>query len=497
MTSLQEAINKSNMTTTANGDLTHLTSANDFVDMFFKIGASRGNPKPLFAPFQSCIKQDLGLAMRLLFWARDIRGGAGERDMYRSLVRSLFQHAQPSVDNDIAKRIALKTVEVGRWDDLLDIFYGTYFESVAFDLIEHALKVDKNGLCAKWMPREKSSKRAMAHKLRTHMGLTSRQYRKLLVYATEVVETQMCERDWSNIEFSKVPSQAVNIYRGAFSRHAPTEWETFLEEVESGETTINAGAVYPYQLISGGSGWGATYMMDKSQIAQWNSLPDYTEGKEGSILPVVDVSGSMMTPAGPNTSVSCMQVAVSIGLYLSERLNGPFKDSFITFSTAPKLQTLTGDVTSRLHQLQHAHWGMSTNLDAVFNTLLTSAVKFDVSPADMPTTVLILSDMQFNSAIRRSTAQDRIEQMYEDASVKATANAQANDASAEPVVYKAPNIVYWNISASSSSPVTYDQSGAALVSGFSPSIVKSILSAEDLTPVNVMMKTLLDKRYNW
>lgn len=478
MTTLVDAVNKSTMTETENGDITHLSSANDFVDLFFKIGASRGRADTLSGLATKCAVQDLGLTMRLMFWARDVRGGAGERDMFRTLVKTLI--SRKGITQDVVKRIINKTVEVGRWDDVLHIFYGTKFVDIAFEAITNALR-DGDGLCAKWMPREKSANRKMAHSLRKYMKISAKQYRQMIAELTAVVETQMCKQEWTSIEFDKVPSQAVNNYRKAFARNAPVEWEQFLSAIENGDVKINAGAIYPYQLIKRSGIWGSTYTMDASQVAQWEALPDYSDGVEASILPVVDVSGSMGCPAGTDTSVTCLDVAVSLGLYLSEKLNGKFKDSFVTFSDSPKLKTLKGTIHERLKQLSGDNdWQMSTNLDAVFELLLTAATKHKVAKADMPTTVLILSDMQFNRCVKMNgTAFERTKQRFIDAG------------------YDVPQIVFWNLNARDNAPVTFDTSGAALVSGFSPSLVKSILSCKDMSPTSMMFETLMNNRYNW
>lgn len=462
---------KNEMTTTENGDLTHLSSANDFVDLFFNMGAARNNDSMLNAPFTRALETDIGLTGRMLLWARDARTGAGERKIFRKYGQTFVL----KLKNDQAKRFIHKIPEVGRWDDVWKMFYGTPHQNLAFSIYAEALR-NGDGLAAKWAPREKSANRKVAQALANYMNVSRRHYRKMLVDLTNVVETQMCNREFKSIEFGKVPSQAINIYRKSFARQAPVQWENYIGRVESGTEKINAGAIFPYQLIKMKS--GGYYTIERSQEQQWKALPDFTNGKEGSIIPVVDVSGSMGCSAG-GSKTTCMDVAVSLGLYLSERLKGPFQDSFITFSSSPKVQVLKGSLNERLKQLSKANWSMSTNLDAVFGSILNAAVKGNVSQDDMPRTVLILSDMQFNQAIRSGTAQDRIEEMYHKHG------------------YNVPNVVYWNIRATGTSPVTFDKSNTALVSGFSPSIVKSILGSESMTPTAIMMKTLMDPLYTW
>ena len=207
------------------------------------------------------------------------------------------------------------------------------------------------------------------------------------------------------------------------------------------------------------------------------------------VLPVVDTSGSMTNPAGNNGNVSCMDVSTSLGLYISERNEGVFKNAFITFSSRPQLQLLEGSLADRLDQLERADWGMNTDLQATFKLILDQAVKHNVPVSEMPTKVLILSDMEFDTALSSDwrgesvskwnpTAQEMIKGMYEEAG------------------YKMPGIVYWNIqSRQDNVPTRFDEMGTALVSGFSPSIMKSILSCQDMTPYNMMMETIGSARY--
>ena len=211
------------------------------------------------------------------------------------------------------------------------------------------------------------------------------------------------------------------------------------------------------------------------------------EGVSEKVLPVVDVSGSMETPAGNNGNITCMDVSTSLGIYISERNEGVFKNAFITFSSKPQLQLLEGSLADRLDQLERADWGMNTDLQKTFKLILNQAVKHNIPLSEMPTKVLILSDMEFDSAINGHydevgewdpTAQEMIKGMYEEAG------------------YKMPEIVYWNIqSRQDNVPTRFDEMGTALVSGFSPSIMKNILSCEELTPYKMMMETISSDRY--
>ena len=368
--------------------------------------------------------------------------------------------------------------EYGRWDDVLTLVGTQNCWDSALDLVKTALE-NEDGLCAKWMPR----KGAKANIIRRYLRVSPKSYRKLLVGLTNVVETKMCAKDWLSIEYSKLPSLASSRYQKAFMNNDEERYEEYKRALVDGKTTINAGAVYPYDITKSIKYGGEK---DVAQ-AQWDSLPNYMEGISERVLPVVDVSGSMGNSAGNNGNVTCMDVSTSLGLYISERNEGVFKNAFITFSSKPQLQLLEGSLANRLHELQRADWGMNTDLQATFKLILDQAVKNNVPVSEMPTKVLILSDMEFDSAISgdydrvsewNPTAQEMIKGMYEEAG------------------YKMPGIVYWNIqSRQDKVPTSFDEMGTALVSGFSPSIMKSILSCQDMTPYNMMMETIGSARY--
>ena len=467
---------RQNDTVTENGMATNSSSLNHCVDLFFTIGAMRGQDKQrLIRNFSLALLEDPTRAMKILFWARDVREGAGERQIFRDVMKYLAED-----HTDFLRKNIPYVSEYGRWDDLLTLI-GTKLEADAFTQIRWGLEV-KNGLCAKWMPR----KGPEAAKLRNFLEMTPKQYRKTLVELTNVVETQMCANEWEKIDFGKLPSVASARYQKAFWKRNEEGYKSYIASLQKGEAKINAGAVYPYDVTK-------SLQRGNSDVAieQWKALPNYMEGTEDRILPVVDTSGSMQTPAGGNSNVTCMDVSVSLGLYISERNAGVFKDAFVTFSAEPKLQILKGDLRDRFNQLQRSDWGYNTDLVKVFDLILDQATKHSVPESEMPTKILILSDMEFDAATRsgagwghratnpwNSTAQEMIEQKYAAAG------------------YKMPAIVYWNIqSRGSNIPVSFDKAGTALISGFSPSILKSVVKGEITSPQGMMDETIMSPRY--
>lgn len=467
--------------TTANGGLTQETSFSANVDLFFLAGASRG--KDLTEVFNLALAEDEHLATRILQWTRDVRGGAGERQTFRDLLTEMADN-----DHDFVSRILVKIPVIGRWDDVL-VLFGTSFERKALQLIAQSLK-DGDGLCAKWMPR----KGVNGNKIRSYMRLTPKAYRKLLVGLSNTVEQNMCAKEFDKIEYGKIPSLAAARYQAAFKRNDESRYDAYITSLEKGEEKINASAVYPYDVIK-------SLKTGNSRVAtqQWKALPDYLAGSDENILPVVDVSGSMMCPAGGYGSrgtTTCMDVSLSLGLYLSERMGGVFKDNFVTFSSNPVMQKLTGNLSERHSQLRRSEWGMNTNIKAVFEVILESAVLYKIPVSEMPTKILILSDMEFDSCVTTSKDDSCWYTEREDVDIVGTYDMINQEY--EKAGYKRPDIVFWNLNGRAGNvPVNYDETGTALVSGFSPAIMTSILGGEDLTPQGVMLKTVMKERYDF
>ena len=450
---------------TANGMLTNQSSLDPNVDLFFAIGASRG--KDLTGAFARAYAAEPDVAMKILFWARDARGGAGEREIFRQILRNL-EINQP---DSLMRNLALIS-EYGRWDDLL-VFTTPRFKVAAYDLVARALR-SGNGLAAKWMPRKGET----ANELRKYLNFTPKQYRKMLVGLTRVVETQMCAKTWDQINYDHVPSVAANRYQKAFNKRDATRYAAWKEGLKTGASKVNASVLYPYDVIK------AVSHGDRAvALAQWEALPNYLG--DDAILPMVDVSGSMSCPVGGQQGVglSCMDVAISLGLYVADKQKGAFKDMWLTFTRDSHIDVLKGDLLAKINQVRR-NVGYDTNLESAFRSILQVAVQNRVPAEQMPRYLLVLSDMEFNAAWAGGAslgAFDLAQRMFEAAG------------------YELPKLVWWNLNArpdaTGNSPVRFDQRGTAMVSGFSPSIMKSILAAKNFSPRDVMLETIMGERY--
>lgn len=464
---------------TENAMPTHSTSGSYLVDLFFKMGGTRNvSPDNLIPWLIRSLNEDTLLTMKAIFYNRNIRGGQGERRSFRIFWRYICQnypeYARSNIEN---------VPHYGRWDDLL-AGLQTPAEKYILEFILFSLK-NGDKLCAKWMPRESTptSKKKygeIAKYLMKNWGLTPKQYRKLLSGHTEVVENLMCENEWGKIDYNKVPSIAIFKYRKAFGKHDNERYLEWIESLKKKDSTakVHADAIFPHTIfqpiLRAVTGWQRK-RIDKSELdflqAQWDSLPNYIPDGE-SFIPVCDVSGSM--------NGLPMEVCVSLGVYLSERNKSIFKDGFITFSNRPQLQILNGsNLYEKAIELVQAKWDMNTNLERVFNLILNKAVQAGLSQKDMPRNILILSDMQFDRCVQggNQTAMEMIRNKYKEAN------------------YEVPNVVFWNLRTSIGVPVKFNEAGTALVSGFSPSLMKNLLNGE-LNPLKIVMRTLNDKIYD-
>lgn len=451
--------------TTENGMPTNSSSFDRCLDLFFTIGALRGaNSERILRYFIRAFNENKTAALRILFWSRDVIDGAGERNTFRIIFKWLCENHPDSVIKNLDYVNYL-----GRWDDML-VGLGSKCEDAICEKIKESLE-DGHQLCAKWMPRKGKT----ANILRKKFKMSPKEYRKLLVSNTNVVETKMCAKKWSEIDYTKLPSLAMSRYTKAFKVNDPVRYMQYVADLKVGKVKVNAKAIYPYDVIK-------NLRMGNNDLAQeqWNALPNYMAECHDLVFPLVDVSASMEAPVGNNPNLTCMDVALSLGLYISERNEGPFKDYFMTFSQNPHLVHTSGSLKERMIQMENSNWGMNTNLIKVFEKLLEQAKENNVRACDMPTKILILSDMEFDMAMRnpKNSAMEEIENLYRENN------------------YTLPKIVFWNIqSRGNNFPVSFDKQGTALVSGFSPSILKSVLKMDVANPHRVMLDTINDEKY--
>jgi len=488
MTKLLDAM-RTEDSVTNNGMKTNSSTLNHCVDLFSMIGAARGIEKQRkINNFIKAFNEDKLTAMKIAFWLRDVRGGAGERQSGIDIMTYMADN-----HTEVMRKNLHLIPEYGRWSDVLPLL-DTKLVNDTLVLITKGLE-GGDKLCAKWLPRGNGkgvNNKRWGKLIRNHLKLEPKSYRKLLANMSDTVEQLMCSGEFESINYSHVPSKAMSDYMKVFGRRDYDRFSKFLDSVTKGESKINSGAVYPYDIIKNMRN-GSTNGAD----IQWGALPNYMEDNVEKVLPLVDVSASMDCPAGKSNGrhgeyITCMDIAISLGLYISERNEGVFKDSFLTFSAQPKLEILKGTLSERYKQMSKSEWGYNTNIEAAFEKILDSAVKNNVPPNEMPTMLLILSDMEF----------DRCEKGWE-------SNVKAWDKSAlemitdkfEKAGYVIPKLTFWNINSinDDNKPAQQNDKGVVLISGFSVAILKTLLSGvftPELTPYEMMMEVINDDRYS-
>jgi len=489
-----------NESRTENGAVGYRTSGKALLDINFAVSSLRNEvPANIRARFAKAYYEDKLLAIKWLFYAGDVRGGLGERRLFRIGMEYLIQE-EPAVALKLLKLIP----EYTRWDNLI-VLLDTALHNEVVAIIKEQLDSDMSNygrkqpisLCAKWMPSANASSaetRRYAKLLIGQLGITERQYRKMLSALrsyTNVVEVKMSNREWSAIEYAAVPSRANLIYNKAFLRNDEERRREYLSKLERGETKINAGVLFPHDIVhkySKGS-WGGLLDKDTALEEMWKALPDYVK-ENGNTICVADGSGSMTSTVG-GTGVSCLDVANALAIYFAERSSGQFKDKYITFSEHPQLVNLASgkSLRDKIGIARTHNEVANTNIEAVFDLILTTAIKAHMKQSELPANILILSDMEFDSCAvssrRSGYGYARVDEKL--FSVIAKRYAELG--------YKLPRLVFWNIcSRTGTIPVKENELGVALVSGFSPAIVKMVLS-NSTDPFECLLEQLNSERY--
>ena len=429
-----------NYTTTTNGAITNETSTNQCLDLFQRIGNMRHHDRlRILEDFETAYQENKELATQVLFWARAARIGSGERKTFHTILSEIGK-TSPDFISDNAKTIA----ELGYWKDLVPYLHIPSVVAVFAQAIR-----DKDRLACKWAPRKCAV-------LRDELKMTNKEYRKWLKKHSETIEQTMSMRKWGEVVYSSVPGSAMRKYSRAFGRN---DFDRFDDWKNDKTSKASVSATYPHEVLQ----------CDDDLLADklWSNLPDLLSDSNENILPMIDVSGSMFGQP--------LAVATSLGMYLAERTKGEFRDMFLTFSENPELVRLEGDsVAQRLRNISQADWGMNTDFEAAYEHILRVATRHDVLPDSMPTMLLVLSDMQFDDSQSGMPPFEHIKEEYERCG------------------YKLPKIVIWNLNAHFGTPARCSDDSVAMVSGFSPSIMKAVLNAEEFNPISVMMEALKD-----
>lgn len=498
---------------TENGAVGYASAGSELLTMNFTLSSLRNETEQEIAKrYARVYFENPKLAVAFLFFAGDVRGGCGERRTFRACFDWLVRN-EPA----IASRLAGLIPEYSRWDNLVRLVDSAISETVVGivkkQLLADASALKCNGrvsLLAKWMPSERTSSKAtrrLAKSWISRIGWSPRDYRKTLSALRakiSVVETFMSSDRFSEIDYGAVPSRANLKYAKAFVRHDKERREKYLEDIKKGKAKINASeAVFPHEIVSRlrrntdfgeyNGAWDSALdgSVDATLESMWNALPNKVGESDGGTICVVDSSASMDTRAGCNSSVTCWEVALSLGIYTSERLHGQFHDKFITFSKQPRFIDMENCKTLRqkVTLAEATHIVENTDIEAVFDLILHTAVDHGMKQKDLPGTVLVLSDMEFDDA----TTYGFMFSPKREAKMKTLFETIADKY--REAGYWMPRMVFWNISSRTGTvPVRSNENGVALVSGFSTNIMDMVMSSE-IDPYKVLVKTITSERY--
>ena len=488
---------KYNISITENGAVGYATTKHVLLDMNFKVASYRHmSADQMISDFVGALNQDFELAIAWLFYARDVREGLGERRLFRTLFKYLAQ-SHPEVVRKLVGYIG----EYGRYDDLMELLDTEVHQDVMKVIMKtlsrdiENMKAGKSiSLLAKWMPSNNTSSPvtvARAKILQKALKLSPKEYRKMLASLRaylNIVERDMSANNWSEINYEAVPSKANLIYKKAFMKHDEARRLEYLAKLEKGEAKINSAVAFPHDIVhkyTKGNGWGYSVAskVDPTLEAMWKALPDM--GIENTIV-VADGSGSMTCTVDSNSGVTALEVANALAIYTAERCRGEFKNTYITFSSRPQLVHLNGKtLLDNLKEAARHNEVANTNIEATFDLILKTAVDANMAQEDLPKNVLIISDMEFDSATHIGWGRGSVNaNLFEQIKRKFAAAG-----------YKVPRLIFWNVNSRSCTiPVKENDLGVALVSGFSVNILKMVMS-DRMDPWMLLVDTLVSARY--
>ena len=508
MENMKETMNEEfNTSVTENGAVGYKTTGKELLDINFAVTSMRNwTEDQIINKFVKAYYENPKLACKWIFYVRDAREGVGERRLFRILFKYLAKNHP-----DICTVLIPYVPVYGRWDDLWSLLNTELAPEVSIlvmkQLSEDIANMNDNdriSLLAKWMPSINTSSeetKRLARKMMQLIGCNNeKQYRKLLSKLRaylDVVEVKMSAGEWSAINYSAVPSRANLIYNNAFLKNDEERRRKYLDMLQKGETKINAGVLFPHDIVHKYNE-NSYRKIDTTYEELWKALPDYVKGS-GNTICVSDGSGSMCSCVG-NTRVTALEVAQALSIYFAEKCTGQFKDNYITFSENPQFVDLSNarNLKEKIEIARRYSEIANTNIEAVFDLILQAAIRHNMKQEDLPQNILILSDMEFDGCVGVYTG--RVRRDYWGCTVpvlgkpdakffKVIANRYAAHG------YKLPRLVFWNIrSRTGTIPVKENDLGVALVSGFSPAIVKMVLS-NSTDPFECLLEQLNSDRY--
>lgn len=487
---------------TENGALSFPTTDDARLDLFFK--TVRGiNVTDLYQLIEKSWEISKRDTLRTMFYVRDCRGGKGEKKIFWHFMIWLWDNHREYFINNMhcvphygsfkdLKRIMESHDEDGSLMCVARTAVGGALSKTVISFWCDVIKKDTESmdsgnpisLAAKWIPIQDT-------RFCKEMGLTHKNFRKAiraLRDKLDIVECKMSANEWEKITFERVCSLSMKKYSSSFKKHCEERFSEYLKSVKKGEKKMNVSQLYPSDISRELLNEPTAASCDEETLnIAWEQLLLKTRKNLSSkFLCVVDTSGSM--------NGMPLQVAVSLGLFLSELYpESTFYRKFITFSNSPKLQTAEGNtLKERIMNISKSEWSMNTDLQKVFDLVLSSS-----KPEDHPDVLIILSDMQFDEAVKENRSQCWGIQEEENEKKEELTNLAAIEEKYKKAGIKRPKLIFWNLREGTVDfPANTSTPNCALVSGYSPSILETLLDTGDITPMNVFRRTIDSYRYD-
>lgn len=472
---------------TENCGFAYNTSDSDLLDLFAQIGALRPRTEAeITEKFERAFKENSELAMRMTFYARDVRfGGLGERRTFRIILKWICENYPKLAIANIPN-----ITTFGRFDDLYT-YIGTdaedemwkYMYTTLTNDYERMLEGKPISLLAKWLKSINTSSREsrkLARLTLKNLGFhNERHYRKVLARMRDylnVVENRMSAQEWDKINYSQVPAYAIKNYGSAFAKHDYERWNKYLNDLQKGTTKVNASTLYPYDLVHQYMDryYGDSYGPNTLTEAQWKALPNYV-GDGANVMVMADVSGSMMGRP--------METSIGLAAYFAQHNHGPFAGLFLTFTDIPRYIHVRNDdkLYTMINKIRQ-NVGYNTDLDKAFNLILDTALNNRVPQEDLPRALVVVSDMEIDSYVRYHGL-DFVETWRN----KFRANG-----------YELPQLVLWNVEARNDTFLTkMATKGVTFLSGQSASTFKSLIDTLNCkSAYEAMVKVLMNSAYD-
>jgi len=466
---LLEGMKKNNTITNTKGSKYYATTYDSNLDVFTFVSRYNSDEE-IIRLFNNALNENEEIALANLLYILDIRSGKGERRIFKTIFKYLCINHTSS-----ALRVLPFISELGRYDYILEGI-DTPIEKEVISLIKKQLEIDMNSdspsLLAKWLPshRTHNVNSKIAKKIMMGLNMTEKEYRQILSMLRNklnIVEKNLTEKRYENIDFSKVPTKAMLKYTNAYNKRMSKEYSEYKDSVKKGETKINTEGLFAYEIIKKLL-WG-TRTDEELLDLMWDNQKDVLKGCNTNVLVMADTSGSM-------TSYGGIPYATSIGLalYTAERNTGIFKNYFITFSSDPYLCEIKGNtIKEKVSNIPSIV--ANTDIDKAFDLILKTAKEQNLKEEELPSHLLIISDMEFDVGVYSGSGTN----------FGGWKNAFENEG------YKLPIVIFWNVAGSTRGlPATKFDNDVAMISGFSTNILENLLTLDEYTPTNVMLEKL-------